>query len=203
MTESVDRRPFGAPSSFRLRAVISFRSVLVMSLSLMSTLVFAQGRYTVTQSEMSFTSNAELELIQAASDKVVGIIEPGSNKFAFTVEVKSFEGFNSALQREHFNEKYMESHRYPRASFSGKIIEPIDYSVNKTYEVRAKGDLDIHGQKQTRIIRSKVVVQNGTLRIESNFFVPLADHNITIPSIVRQKIATEIEVSFSATLTLQ
>jgi len=152
---------------------------------------------------MSFTSNADLELIKAASNKVQGLIDPATNQFAFSVDVKSFQGFNSELQREHFNEKYMESEKFPKARFSGKIIEPIDFSSGQSYEVRAKGELDIHGQKQTRIIKSKVRVENGIVYLETRFFVPLADHNISIPTIVSQKIATEIEVEFKATMSLQ
>lgn len=152
---------------------------------------------------MTFTSNAELELITATTDQVQGLIDPATNKFAFTVEVKSFQGFNSALQREHFNEKYLESEKYPRARFSGKIIEPINFSVDGTYNVRAKGVLDIHGQQQTRIIKSKVTLEGGILYLETAFFVPLADHNISIPTLVSQKIATEIEVAFKATLAQQ
>jgi hypothetical protein len=152
---------------------------------------------------MSFTSNAELEVIKAASGKVQGLIDPGNNQFAFNVDVRSFQGFNSALQREHFNDKYMESDKFPRASFSGKIIEPIDVTADGTYDIRAKGELDIHGQKQTRIIKSKLTVSNGVIQIRTHFFVPLADHNISIPSIVSQKIATEIEVDFEATMSMQ
>src|SRR3990170_3531152 len=145
--------------------------------------VFGQKKYSVSNSRMSFTSNAELELITAASSKVQGLIDPSNNQFAFTVEVKSFQGFNSALQREHFNEKYMESEKFPRARFSGKIIEPIDVSSNGSYDVRAKGELDIHGQKQTRIIKSKLRIENGIVYLETRFFIPLSDHNISIPTI--------------------
>ena len=164
---------------------------------------FGQGRLTIRTSEMSFTSNAELELITASTQSVQGVIDPASNQFAFSVDVVSFQGFNSRLQREHFNEKYMESDRFPKARFSGKIIEPVDYSTDGSYDVRAKGELEIHGQKQTRIIKSSITIENGILRITSRFFVPLADHNISIPAIVSQKIATEIDVEFRATLSPQ
>ena len=163
----------------------------------------AQNKFAIRNSEMSFTSNAELELIKASSNNVQGLIDPTTNQFAFMVDIVSFEGFNSRLQREHFNEKYMESERFPRARFSGKIIEPIDFSSDGSYTVRAKGELDIHGHKQTRIIKSKVTVEGGLLTIESRFLVPLTDHNISIPSIVSQKIATEIEVEFKATMAPQ
>lgn len=162
-----------------------------------------QRKFTMTQAEMNFTSDAELEVIRASSRKVQGLIDPATNQFAFTVEIKSFQGFNSALQREHFNEKYMETEKYPRARFAGKIVEPVDLAVDGQYDVRVKGELDIHGMKQTRIIKTSVTVRGGMIQIESRFFVPLADHNISIPSIVSQKIASEIEVEFRATMSLQ
>ena len=163
----------------------------------------AQKKFNLERGEIGFTSNAELELIKASSKKFQGIIDPSTNQFAFVVLVQSFQGFNSELQREHFNEKYLESEKYPKASFTGKIIEQLDFTKDGTYEVRAKGDLDIHGQKQTRIIKSKLTIKNGVVSIETSFAVPLADHNISIPRIVNQKIATEIEVSFSAMMSLQ
>ena len=160
-------------------------------------------KFIVDKGEISFSSNASLEMIKATSDKVSGLIDPSNNQFAFLVNITSFRGFNSELQRQHFNENYMESEKFPKATFSGKIIEQIDFTKDSTYDVRAKGDLDIHGQKQSRIIKSKLIVKNGQLVIESRFIVPLTDHIITIPKIVSQKIATEIEVHFKSTLLRQ
>jgi polyisoprenoid-binding protein YceI len=97
----------------------------------------------------------------------------------------------------------MEVEKFPKASFTGKIIEQIDFTKNGTYDIRAKGDLDIHGVKQTRIIKGKIIITNGTLNVESKFLVPLSDHNISIPTIVSQKIATEIQVDFIASLVPQ
>ena len=162
-----------------------------------------QKKFGTANGTINFISNAELELIKASSDKLQGVIDPGSNQFAFSIPVQSFRGFNSDLQREHFNEKYMESEKYPKITFTGKIIEQVDFTTDGTYEVRAKGDLDIHGQKQTRIIKSKIEISEGVVTILADFKVPLADHNISIPRIVNQKIATEIEVNVKADMTLR
>ena len=129
-----------------------------------------------------------------------GIIDATTNQLAFKIDNRSFNGFNSGLQKEHFNEKYIESEQFPSSTFTGKIIEKVDFSVNGTYDIRVKGDLDIHGQKQIRIIKGKLTVRDKVLSIETTFIVPLADHNISIPKIVSQKIATEIEVNLVATL---
>ena len=63
----------------------------------------AQKKYSTQKAGLDFTSDAELELIKAASGETRGLIDPVTNQFAFSVEIKSFKGFNSALQREHFN----------------------------------------------------------------------------------------------------
>jgi polyisoprenoid-binding protein YceI len=163
----------------------------------------AQNKYNTQNGTVNFTSEAELELIKASSEEVRGIIDPSNSQFAFSVDIKTFKGFNGALQREHFNEKYMEVEKFPKASFSGKIIEQIDFTKNGAYDIRAKGDLDIHGIKQTRIIKAKIMIKNGSLAVESKFLVPLSDHNISIPTIVSQKIATEIQIDFNASLISQ
>src|SRR5579859_1595395 len=90
--------------------------------------ILAQKKFTADDGEVSFTSNAKLELINASSKRVKGIIDPTTNNFAFVVTIQSFEGFNSNLQREHFNEKYMETDKFYDATFSGKIIEAVDFS---------------------------------------------------------------------------
>lgn len=162
----------------------------------------AQKKLSTENGEINFVSNAELEMIKASSNKLQGVIDPSTNQFAFSIAVQSFRGFNSELQREHFNEKYMESEKFPRVSFTGKIIEQVDFETDGTYEVRAKGDLDIHGKKQTRIIKSKIIITDGDLSIETDFKVPLADHNISIPRIVNQKIATEIEVNVKVAMVI-
>lgn len=164
--------------------------------------LLAQKKFTCRNARIDFISEAELELIKASSDSGLGVIDPASNQFAFSIDIKTFKGFNSALQREHFNEKYLESEKFPKASFRGKIIEQIDFTKNGTYEVRAKGDLDIHGVVQTRIIKGKMIIDNGSVTVQAKFTVPLSDHNISIPTIVSQKIASQILVQFDASLGL-
>jgi hypothetical protein len=179
------------------------KGVLLYILLLLSLSTQAQKKFVADKGEIDFTSNAQLELIKAASNELKGIIDPSNNQFAFRVNMRTFQGFNSSLQREHFNENYIETEKCPTAAFSGKIIEQIDYTIDGTYDVRAKGDLDIHCQKQTRIIKSRVIVKDGKLMIDASFIVPLTDHNISIPRIVSQKIATDIEVIMKATMVQQ
>jgi hypothetical protein len=172
----------------------------ILLLIAVSTQVSGQNQFQIDKSQINFISNAPLEIIKATSSELKGAIIPATNQFIFKVLIKSFTGFNNGLQMEHFNEKYLESEIYPWASFSGKIIEAVDFTKDGDYDVRAKGDLDIHGQKQTRIIRCKINIRNGVATIDSDFLVPLSDHNISIPRIVSEKIANQIEVSIKASM---
>jgi polyisoprenoid-binding protein YceI len=156
--------------------------------------------YKTNQGSVKFTSDAPLEMIQAQSLKLTGLLKISDRSFAFTIPMRSFEGFNSELQRTHFNENYVESAKYPDATFEGKIIEDIDFSVPGTYDVRGKGKFVIHGVEQVRIIKCHLVVQKDKILVTSKFSVLLADHNIKIPSVVSKKITEEIVVEIKVVL---
>ena len=156
--------------------------------------------YRTNKGTAKFISVAPLETITAESRSLKGIIDTSQNTFAFSININSFQGFNNALQEQHFYENYMETDAYPLATFSGKIIESIDYTTPGTYPVRAKGVMNLHGVKVERIIKSTVTVKDDKLLVSSSFLIPLVDHNIKIPRIVNQKIAPEIQVEIEALL---
>ncbi len=160
-----------------------------------------QGQVFVTKNgNVHFKSDAPLEVIEASSSALHGAMDLDNRTFAFTLDIKSFQGFNSPLQREHFFENYMETKRFPKSTFTGKLIEATDLAKEGEYTVRAKGKLDIHGVAQERIIKSEVKSKDGKLYLRSVFTVLLKEHDITIPKIVHQKIAEEITVSIEAEL---
>ncbi len=156
--------------------------------------------YEVTTGAIHFHSDAPQELIKATSKNLVGVIDASKRTFLFKISVASFAGFNSPLQKEHFNENYMESEIFPYASFSGKIIEEIDLTKDGDFNVRAKGKLSIHGVEHQRIIKCHVMCRSGTIMVQSDFTVLLADYNIKIPRIVSDKLSPEINVSINAIL---
>lgn len=147
-----------------------------------------------------FISEAPLEIIKAHSDKLMGVLDTTNHSFSFAVPSISFYGFNSPLQRDHFNLNYMESEKYPNTTFVGKIIEPIDYSKKGVYDVRAKGQLTIHGVTQDKIVKAKLIISNSTILLESGFNVNLSDFDITIPKVVKEKVALDIVVTIKAEL---
>jgi len=179
---------------------MSFLKTVMMAACLLTANKMLAQVYEVRTGLVKFHSDAPQELIRAESNALRGAVDVQKNTFAFRISIATFQGFNSPLQREHFNENYMETPRFPEGSFSGKIIEDIDASKDGVYEVRAKGKLKIHGLEQERIIKAQIATRNGKMVITSDFTVTLADHNIKIPRIVYDKLAPVINVSIAATL---
>lgn len=168
---------------------------LIVFLVLATGFNYAQeDMYMSDHGSLDLKSEAPLEIIECESKSLRGIINPSTKSFAFSVNISSFQGFNSDIQRTHFMENYMEQKKYPQATFTGKIIEDIPFDVPGTYTVRAKGELDIHGIKKERIIKGTITIKNNSIHVLTNFSIPVADHGIAIPKIVRQKIADEIAV---------
>jgi hypothetical protein len=177
-----------------------FQYIFFLFFVLISTQLLGQNAalYPLKSGKISFFSYANLEVIKASSVHLKGLINPEQNTFAVTVENNSFIGFNSDLQREHFNERYIESAKYEFCSYSGKIIEKIDWTKDGKYIVRAKGKLIIHGVSQERVIKITIQIKGNEVNVLSVFNVVLSDHEINIPAIVNQKIAEEIMVEFMA-----
>jgi len=167
--------------------------------SLFCTLGYSQI-YLGKDGSTKFTSEAPLELIKAQSVKTSGVVDFSTKSVAFSVDVKTFNGFNSELQKEHFLENYMESEKFPKATFKGKIIDDVDLNKPGALSVRAKGTFSIHGVEKEKIIKVKLIVKDGQVEAESDFEVPLGDHDIKVPKIVNQKIASVIMVQYKGTL---
>jgi len=151
--------------------------------------------YKFRSGTIKFVSQAPLETIVATSEKINGLLDTTTREFAFFVLNNSFHGFNNILQQEHFNESYIESEKYPRSTFTGKIVEDIPFTKAGSYEVRAKGMLNVHGVDQERIIKCIVNIAPDGIHISSSFSVLLSDHDISVPKIVFDKIAPEVQVT--------
>lgn len=150
--------------------------------------------------KITFISSAPQERITATSNKLVGLLDPKELSFAFVVDINSFDGFNSPLQRIHFNENYMETSKYPKSRFYGRLIENISIDEVDDVQIRAKGYLEIHGIRKERILQVILKRKNGILYFTSDFTLSLADYKISIPRIVHQKLSDQIEVHVQGTI---
>ena len=156
--------------------------------------------YSSTKTEFSFFSKAPLEDIEAKNTRATSAINISNREIVVRIPVSHFQ-FSNKLMQQHFNENYMESEKYPYATFRGKINEPIDPGKAGTYSVSANGILNVHGVDQNRKLTGKLAVGENSLKIETQFEILLADHQIEIPKLVFKKIAEKIEVSASLTYT--
>ena len=157
--------------------------------------------YTCKNARISLYSSAPVENIEGISNAGKSVYNLATGELMFNVAIRSLK-FDKSRMEEHFNENYMESDKYPQASFKGKITEKIDVNSNGSYPVTVTGVLYVHGVKQTRTVKGTVKINNGTLSMASEFMVKCVDHNIEIPKIVFKNVAETLKLNVSATYTL-
>lgn len=161
-----------------------------------SCLVQSQEQFFTRQGYVSFYSHTPVEDIKADNNQVLSIVDFSTGEIAITILMKSFT-FEKALMQEHFNENYVESDKYPKASFTGTItnLEALKNGENGVAQIT--GQLTIKDATNPVTIESKVTIEEDTITFIGKFMVTVADYNIKIPAIVRRNIAKEVEVSFN------
>jgi len=164
-------------------------AILITSVSL------AQTLYITRNGQISFFSKTPMENIDATNNEVTSMINSTTGEMVYAVLIKSFR-FERALMEEHFNENYLESDKFPKATFSGKIInsDKIDFSKNGNYQATVEGELTIHGIKKPVSSTGTIIVAGTKLSATSMFSIRLADYNIKIPSLVADKISETIDI---------
>jgi polyisoprenoid-binding protein YceI len=100
---------------------------------------------------------------------------------------------------EHFNENYMESDKFPKSSFKGKItnLSSVDFSKNGNYSVTVEGDLTVHDVTNKISTKGTIEVITGGINANSKFNIVPEDYKIIIPGVVRDKIDKNLEVTVS------
>lgn len=171
------------------------KGLLFMVLVFALTGVQAQKYFTRT-GQISFFSSTAVEDIEAHNKAVTGIFDVASGAIQFSVAIKSFH-FEKALMEEHFNENYMESTKFPKSTFSGKIqnIGEIDFSKDGVYPVVIVGKLTMHGVTKEVTVKGTFTIKNGEVLGEAKMMINPEDYKVTIPDLVREKIAKELEVT--------
>lgn len=174
------------------------KHIAIILLAWMSINQTGQDIYVSKNARISLYSSAPIEDIKAATSSGGSVYDPLSGELDFSVNIKSFT-FQKELMQEHFNSDYLESDKFPKATFKGKIQEHIDITKDGTYPITVVGDLMVHGVTQKRIIPGTLSVKNGVISMTSEFTVKCADHHISIPQIVFHNIAESIKINVSAT----
>jgi hypothetical protein len=154
-------------------------------------------KYSTEKTFVSFFSDAAIEDITAENTKTVGAFNAATGDIAFSVPIKDYE-FEKSLMKEHFNEKYMETEKFPKSTFQGKITG-YDPDAAGSQNVTSKGKLTIHGETQEVEIPGTIEKQGDRLIMKSKFIVKLEDYKIAIPQLLWQNIAEQVEVSVDFT----
>lgn len=156
--------------------------------------------YTCKNAKINIYSSAPIEDIESNSNAGVSVYNAATGDLSFSVPMRSFH-FQKALMEEHFNENYMESDKYPKATFKGKMLEHPDLTHDGMYPVTVMGDFEVHGVKQNRTINGTVKISGGVVTMNSEFMVKCEDHHIVIPQVVFHNIAQSIRIRVAATYT--
>lgn len=168
-------------------------AILLLSVSVPLT---AQ-KYKSDQSTVTFFSDAAIEDIAATNKKSSSIFDASKGDIVFLITIMDFQ-FEKSLMQEHFNEKYMESDKFPKATFKGKVVG-FDNNKEGVQDVTANGTLTIHGQTKQIDVSGTLEKQGSSLLLKSAFMVELKDFDIKIPTLLWQNIAERVEVKIDFT----
>jgi hypothetical protein len=153
-------------------------------------------KYMTKNGYIGFYSHTPMEDIKGDNNQVAGVLDISTGEMVFQALIKSFH-FDRALMEEHFNENYMESEKFPKSMFKGKItnLTAVSFSKNGTYEVTVEGDLTIHDVTKKISTKGTIEVVTGGINASSKFNIVPEDYKISIPGVVREKINKDLEVT--------
>ena len=178
--------------------------ILLSVLFFTSSALIAQDKYLDRQGTIAFeASEATFEPVKAQNNSVTAIINIRTGEIASLALMKEFK-FRNALMQEHFNENYIESDEYPKATFRGKISDfNIDVLTEAVKEFEVLGTLNLHGVDKEITTTLSISKQNSTIVMSGQFNTTPQDFQIKIPKIVRNKIAKEVHVKLDFKLKVQ
>lgn len=168
----------------------------LLVVALAATTGTAQDKFFTKTGKVYFNCTGGVEKIEGTNKSTTCVLDSKTGQMQFAVLLKGFE-FEKALMMEHFNENYVESDKYPKATFSGQIANnnEINYAKDGAYPAKVKGKLSIHGETRDVDATGKIMVKGGKVTATSDFVVLLADYKISIPSLVKDKISNDVKIS--------
>jgi hypothetical protein len=181
----------------------NIRSILfsVIAICLLSSGGFSQSKYFTKSGSINFDASGPMEDIKAENKKATFVLDAKSGAIELAVLLKAFE-FERALMQEHFNENYVESDQYPKSTYKGKItnFSTVDLSHDGSYPVQITGQLTIHGVTKSLPASGTLVVKGGKVSGTASFTITLADFNIEIPAVVKDKISKTVNIHIAVWL---
>lgn len=158
-----------------------------------------QSTFVAKNGKVLLAFDLVLGKMEASNQNTLSTIDVKSDAVSFNISVNSFNFSNPILEKQ-FKEVYMEVDKYPHTTFTGKIVEKIDFKSTKTQKVTVDGVLGMHGVNKKRMIPALVTVQKDKIRVNSDFLVKASDHNIAIPagffSNGKDEISVKLDVDY-------
>ncbi len=176
---------------------------IILSIALLSAVSATQAqKYFTRNGHLGFFSKTNMEDIKANNESVTYIVDWSTGEIQISALQTNFK-FEKALMQEHYNENYVESSKFPKATFKGKIdnVSAINIKKDGTYTATVTGALDIHGVSKNYTTKATFKVSGSHVIAETKFNVKCADHNIKIEANLKNNISESIEVSAKADLT--
>jgi hypothetical protein len=175
------------------------KHILTLILLIATLSIHAQKQVTKTGS-ISFEGSVDsFEPIKAINNSTTVVLDDKGN-LAALVLIKGFR-FPIALMQEHFNENYMESDDFPKATLRGSLLNYEDYVKDgSTQSLTFKGTLEMHGVVKNIEIPVELATTKKGYELHADFEINPSDYKIDIPSVVRKKIAGQIKVVVDATM---
>lgn len=172
--------------------------ILVFVASTCSLFVVAQNIYRSSKSEVSFFAGTAIEDIDGKSSEAVSAIDLIDGSVAVSIPIKTFH-FEQSLMEEHFNENYMETEKFPKATFKGKIenLGSITWTSTTPFVAKVSGVLTMHGVSLPRTFEVTFQNKDGKLQASASFPVKLEEFNIDRPKILWEKLAEEVKVQLN------
>jgi len=172
------------------------RLIVIIILSSIVNVSLAQ-KYASDKSMVTFYSHALLEDITATNSKSSSIFDLTHSLVVFSIPIKDFQ-FEKRLMQEHFNEKYMETDKHPRAIFQGKFAD-FNIQTKGVQQVKAHGKMTIHGVTREMDAVGSVENQGDIIVMKSKFIIVLEDYMVSRPQLLWQNIAEKVEVTIEFT----
>ncbi|MCF8294320.1 MAG: YceI family protein [Chitinophagaceae bacterium] len=174
---------------------------LFFSLCVLASLQSTAQRYMTKTGTVDFVATGAIEKIEGSNKSVACLLDSKAGSLDFIIQIKSFV-FEKQLMQEHFNENYMESDKFPKASFKGSVTNMTSINMAKDGEYTADvvGKLMIHGVTKDVKSTGKVIVKGGKPILKSAFSVLLAVYGIEIPGAVKDKISKDVKINVHCAL---
>ena len=177
------------------------KTILFLAFATLVSVSFAQKKRTTTSATINFNATTSLDKLPKAENKTtIASLNTKNGDIAFEAAIKNF-AFSNPKMQEHFNTAgWMDSDKFPKATFKGKItnLSAVNFKADGTYSADVTGELTMHGVTKPVTTKASVVVSAKSITTTSDFTVALADYDVKGAAIGAGKVSTDPKISVVA-----